>query len=483
MSCAFGFPARRGLSVKTTAISERSTQRADHRPQTCVSLCRLYAFTMQWKITPYNLNMTTLQWSVRGLRAALDGGDLAPMELARQALARANGNAGRNTYLWRDAEWTLAEAERAAQARPWSALSGLPISVKDCFDLAGAPTSCGVRFYQEHNGRAAADSWLVARLRALGAVITGKTHLHPLAYGITGENEEFGDCVQPGNPASLTGGSSSGAAASVLEGSAVAAIGTDTGGSVRCPASLCRLAGYRASLGRGDWAGAGHLAQSFDTMGWLFRDLEDAPLLSAPFASEHVAPRAPFTRFSVIDAAFLYDCEPEIVEALERFARELEALGLRRSHFDATAWTGAFDIFAPIQAWEAARIHAGFHDRFAPLLRERMEWGARITDHEIQALRLRHAAFRAAVDALLGEHELLVLPATPVTRFVAGADQSQTRARVLRYTTPFSLAGVPVVTVPAAAAGMQLAAARNADEQLLSLAGCIGFTRRTAAPR
>ena len=78
-----------------------------------------------------------------------------------------------------------------------AALWGLPISVKDCFDLAGAPTSCGVHFYRDLNGIAARDSWLVEQLRAAGAVIIGKTHLHPLAYGITGENPEFGDCVQP----------------------------------------------------------------------------------------------------------------------------------------------------------------------------------------------------------------------------------------------------------------------------------------------
>ena len=72
--------------------------------------------------------------------------------------------------------------------------------MKDCFDLAGAPTSCGVHFYRELNGNAARDSWLVEQLRAAGAVIIGKTHLHPLAYGITGENPEFGDCLQPGNP-------------------------------------------------------------------------------------------------------------------------------------------------------------------------------------------------------------------------------------------------------------------------------------------
>ena len=186
-----------------------------------------------------------------------------------------------------------------------SALWGLPVSVKDCFDLAGAPTTCGVHFYRDLNGTATRDSWLVEQLRATGAVITGKTHLHPLAYGITGENPEYGDCVQPGNPGALTGGSSSGACASVLEGSAVAAIGTDTGGSIRVPAALCGLAGYRSTIGGGNWRGGAHLAKSFDTMGWLFRDLQDAPLLAAPFADTGGtgAQTGRFTRFAFLKAA------------------------------------------------------------------------------------------------------------------------------------------------------------------------------------
>ena len=427
-----------------------------------------------------------MPWTVRELRTALATGAVRPTELAREGLSRANSNAGRNTYLWRDEAWTMAEAARA-EAMPQgaggpfgdgrTALWGLPISVKDCFDLAGSPTSCGVKFYREVNGIAARDSWLVERLRAMGAVITGKTHLHPLAYGITGENPEFGDCVQPRDAGALTGGSSSGAAASVQEGSAVAAIGTDTGGSVRAPAALCGLAGYRASLGRGDWRGAGHLAESFDTMGWLFRDLEDAPLLGEIFASGAVAKPAP-TRFAVIDEAFLHDCEPEIVESLERTARELEALGLRRSVFDATWWAVAFEIFAPIQAWEAARIHAGHFDRIEEGIRKRLEWGAGISSEDLKSLRFRHAEFRARVDNLLAEHELLLLPATPNARLAAGTDHGETRARILRYTTPFSLAGVPVVTIPSRPGGMQLAAARENDEALLELAARIGAARK-----
>jgi Asp-tRNA(Asn)/Glu-tRNA(Gln) amidotransferase A subunit family amidase len=422
--------------------------------------------------------MDTARWTVRALRTALANGTVRPTDLALQALARSSQNTGHNTYLWQDSDWTLSEAARA-EAVPrgvggpfgdgHGALWGLPISVKDCFDLIGAPTSCGVHFYRDFDGKAAKDSWLVERLRAAGAVITGKTHLHPLAYGITGENPEFGDCLQPRDATALTGGSSSGAAASVQEGSAVIAIGTDTGGSIRAPAALCGLAGYRATLGCGDWGGGAHLAESFDTMGCLFRDLQDAPLLAGLFAAEPATQLGDYTRFAVVEDSFFHDCEPEILSGLERTVHALEALGLHSSRIDAGWWADSFEIFAPIQAWEAARIHAGHFDRFEPSIRERLAWGASIGASEIAGLRQRHEAFRERVDALLAAHDLLLLPAAPVARLAAGADHSKTRARLLRYTTPFSLAGVPVVTIPCAVGGMQLAAARGCDEALLHL--------------
>lgn len=437
----------------------------------------------------YNCLMTAPDWNLRALRCALADGKTTPSELAGLALSRSNGNAGRNTYLWQDRTWTRSEAASAeafprGEGGPFgdgrSALWGLPISVKDCFDLAGAPTTIGVRFYAEMNGKARRDSWLVEQLRAAGAVIVGKTHVHPHTYGITGENPEFGDCVLPGDPGALTGGSSSGAVASVLEGSAVAAIGTDTGGSVRAPAALGRLAGYRATLGRGNWRGGAHLAESFDTLGWLFRDLEDAPHLAAPYAPANAAPARRLRRFAVVSADFLHDCEPEIVANLEKTARELELLGLERRTFDAGWWTESSEIFLAIQGWEAARTHAGNFDRIQPEIRKRLEWGASIAPDEISALRHRHDEFRERIDELFATHELLLLPAIPVARLALGADHSQTRPRLIRYTAPFSLAGAPTVTIPCAQGGMQLAAARDGDESLLQLAAQLGALRKSA---
>ncbi len=429
--------------------------------------------------------------SIRALRSALANGLTQPTRLANYALANSNHNPGHNTYLWQDAEWTRAEAARV-EAMPVSeggpfgdgrdTLWGLPVSVKDCFDLAGAPTTCGVRFYRDRNGIARRDSWIVERLRAVGAVITGKTHLHPLAYGITGENPEFGDCLQPGKEGALTGGSSSGACASVLEGSAVAALGTDTGGSIRVPAALCGLAGYRASLGRGDWRGGAHLAESFDTMGWLFQDLEEAPLLGNFFACREPAYTPALTRFATVEESFLHDCEPKIISNYRKTIAEMESLGLKAMAIDVAWWSQSSDIFAPIQAWEAAGLHALHFDNFEESIRERLEWGSRITPSEITELRRGHAEFRARMDDLFAKHELVLLPAAPVARLEAGTNHSNTRKRLLRYTTPFSLAGVPAVTIPCPAGGMQMAAARDNDEALLQVAALIGARRKLSAP-
>ena len=410
--------------------------------------------------------------------------------MTAKAVANSNSNAGANTYLWQDAAWTVDEARRVAtlddgDARGDAPLKGIPISVKDCFDLGGAPTSCGTIVYRDLNVVVARDSWLVERLRAAGAVIVGKTHLHALAYGITGENEDFGDCLQPGDAGALTGGSSSGAAASVMEGSAMAAIGTDTGGSVRAPAALCGLAGYRASLGRGDWRGGAHLAPSFDTMGWLFRELEDGPLLGALLGNVDVAYEAPAQTFAVVSDAFLADCEPEVVASLRQCQAELEALGLTATTVDVPWWSDSVDVFAPIQASEAAEIHRGHFAEVDAAIRQRLEWGAGLGVSAVAALRQRHEAFRERMDVLLAEHELLLMPAIPVTRLQAGADHSQTRTRLLRYTTPVSLAGMPAVTIPFSrggrkAGGMQLVAAREDDARLLALGARVGAARRAA---
>src|SRR6201993_522184 len=134
-----------------------------------------------------------------------------PERVADQALARVNTNASRNSYLTVDEAWTRDQAARLAKRHTDAdkPLYGLPIALKDCFDLEGFVTTAGSRFYARRNAPACEDSWVSAQLKAAGAVITGKTHMQMLAYGITGENRDYGDCLQPEAPTRLTGGSSS----------------------------------------------------------------------------------------------------------------------------------------------------------------------------------------------------------------------------------------------------------------------------------
>jgi aspartyl-tRNA(Asn)/glutamyl-tRNA(Gln) amidotransferase subunit A len=440
-------------------------------------------------LQPFNSAKTT--------RASLDRREITPYALAEQGLARANSNAGHNVYLAIDPERTLRVAQALPgqfSAGPKPLLYGLPVSLKDCFDLAGFPTTCGSPFYATRNGVAREDSAVANRLREQGALIIGKTHMHPLAYGITGENPDYGDCLQPHDPHLLTGGSSSGAAASVQEGSVVAAIGTDTGGSIRVPAALCGLVGYRASIDlaqqRGLWRGSVHLAPSFDTLGWLFNDLRDAPLLAEALFGLEAPPAAKtktHVRIARVPPEFLHDCEQSVLDSFTQWQQRLRELGAEVVPFDSAFWEEATAIYAPIQAHEAAAIHAaatgGDFSHFERSIAERLSWGASISAAELEQLRRRHAAFRDRMDALLYEHDFLIAPCAPVSRLVAGADHSNTRRAILRHTTPESLAGVPVVTLPAeGGAGVQLVAARGADASLLAYSAELGPAVGALAP-
>jgi aspartyl-tRNA(Asn)/glutamyl-tRNA(Gln) amidotransferase subunit A len=353
-------------------------------------------------------------------------------------------------------------------------LAGIPISIKDCFDVSGYPTSIGSRFYREKSGICRTDSAVARQVRSAGAVITGKTHLNQLAYGLTGENRDFGNCLQPANPGWLTGGSSSGAAASILEGSAMCAIGTDTGGSIRFPASLCGLCGFRASLGVGSWDGGHHLAESFDTIGFLFRHLEDAMLLGEALLDlprPKTAPR--LQKIGLVDGNFLRDAEEEVLGGVEAWGRALDKQGFTMEKFSPLDWEEAIEIFRPIQASEAARYHAGNFHQFEPEIRQRLESGASLEPSELEALQERQALFVTRMQELFSSYDLLLLPIAPISRLENGADNSPARDRVLRYTTPVSVAGLPCLALPNRVGGSQLVGPHGSDRALLRCAAML----------
>ena len=427
-------------------------------------------------------------WMIDELRRKLDDGADA-IGIAVHFAERANGNASRNTYLHFDRDEILLQAKALpgrfpdAAARP--PLYGMPVSIKDCFDVAGTRTTFGSRFYERTSDVASADSAMAQRVRDAGCVITGKTHLQALAYGITGENSEYGDCVQPRDASLLTGGSSSGAVASVQEGSAVAAIGTDTGGSIRVPAALCGLVGYRTSQSIAStwwpevWSGARHLAQSFDTPGVLFRDARDLSVLAAAIFDVHPAAPPPAARVGCVAESSLAGCDAEVLATLRQYKERWLQAGAEVEEFDASAWEGSVAIFSGIQAHEAAAIHSGHYDEFEPGVTARLKWGASLTGKEVADLRTSLTAFRQRMAHLTDRFDVLMLPCAPMSRLVAGEDNTAVRPTVLRYTTPFSLAGLPAVSLPGEkfgggfGTGVQIAAAVGEDAKLIALVGSL----------
>jgi Asp-tRNA(Asn)/Glu-tRNA(Gln) amidotransferase A subunit family amidase len=410
-----------------------------------------------------------IQLPITDIRQRILEGEVTVRELATIALEQANSSPARNTYVSIDE----ADIERQLSSPiPGTAqaqlLRGIPISVKDCFDVRGYRTSVGSKYYLEASGIKAEDSALVKRLRAMGATIIGKTHLHQLAFGLTGESEDFGNCVQYDRPNRLTGGSSSGAAASVLEGSAMAAIGTDTGGSIRFPSSLCSLFGYRASLGTSSWVGGHHLSESFDTIGFLCRHLKDVQLLGKAILDIPIEPDAGGTIRIGLSPTFSADAEPEIIAGLKKWKQRFSKCEFET--FNADVFAESLEIFRAIEAYEAAGYHAGHFDEFERPIADRLHWGSSLSEDQVKELHRRRSASKQQIDTLFDQFDFLLLPTAPVSLLENGRDHNPIRDSVLRYTTPASIGGLPSLALPNLIGGCQLLGPAGGDAKLLAFA-------------
>jgi len=228
------------------------------------------------------------------------------------------------------------------------------------------------------------------------------------------------------------------------------------------------------------WRGGYHLAGSFDTLGWLYRDLRDGPLLGhalfdLPIAA---APAIDGLRIGMPDSSLIEDCDADVLATLQAWRSKFQELGARAENFEARFWSEAMPIYAPIQASEAAALHAGYFEHFEPTIAERLAWGASIEPAELVQLHHRLGEFRASTYALFESFDYLLFPCAPMASIAAGADHSATRPRILHYTAPISLAGLPVVVLPmlragAPAGGIQLIGPMGSDAALLALSASL----------
>ncbi len=339
-------------------------------------------------------------------------------------------------------------------------LSGVPVVVKDLFDVRGEVTGCSSRVMIEklaaERGPARTDAALVQFFRELGATISGRSQMNEFAYGIDGRNQYSGDCPHPLDSTRIPGGSSSGSAWAVASGVSPIGLGTDTGGSIRLPAALCGIYGFRTSPEE-DWTrGAFPLAPSFDTVGWFTADATDMNLLISTFfapTDKRDASSSPGRVATILPPGVELDSEMRLLWA--HIGANLERVGVDsvdEEKSDDLLGDRLLDAYNVIGSSEAYEAHSHWLDRFrgdyTDAVWKLIDRGRRWSADRRAAAEETLTEVRAYFDAVLENYDCIVLPATPLVTPKTAAADAEFRAQVLRLNAPGSLAGLPAIALP-----------------------------------
>ena len=336
-------------------------------------------------------------------------------------------------------------AYKQGNARP---LEGLTLAVKDLFDTEGVRTTYGSSLFAGHVPNA--DAWAVRRAREAGAIVVGKTLTHEFAWGITSINPHFPPCRNPHDPERVPGGSSGGSAVALALGQAALALGTDTGGSIRIPASFCGISGLKPTFGRLSTDGVFPLARSLDHAGPMARTPADVRLFYEALVGERGRTQ-PVARIAVCPDLHVRALEPGIQRAFDTAVAALEA-ELVELPFDA-APERLYPTYASVQNAEAALTHAQLfpaqRDAYGPDVAGRIDFARGVTLDEYAKAIAERERIRSAFSHLFAFADLLITPiaAVPPERIDQPTNQ-QFRDGVLPYTVAQDLAGLPACAVP-----------------------------------
>ncbi|GAB4180546.1 MAG: amidase [Thalassobaculales bacterium] len=367
--------------------------------------------------------------TIASAAAALAAGRTTSRALVEAALARAEAGEGPRAFLKLHRDAALAAAEASDTLRRHaivpSPLAGLPVSIKDLFDIAGEPTPAGSRVLADAPP-ATADAVAVARLRAAGAIVIGRTNMSEFAYSGVGYNPHHGTPLAPWDRATgrVPGGSSSGAAVSVADGMAFMGLGTDTGGSVRIPAALCGIAGFKPTARRVPQEGCFPLSPSLDSIGPLAASLACCALTDAVLAGEApvVPPALPVAglRLLVPTTTLLDGLSPAVAAAFAQALSRLSGLGARIVEAPLPALGLIAEInrlggFAAAESYHhhralLARAGNGYDQRVRARILRGAEQSA-VDYLEIVALRRR---LIAEVEGLLAPFDAFIGPTCPI---------------------------------------------------------------------
>jgi len=442
-----------------------------------------------------------LEASLSGVAAALRNREVSSQELVEEALRRhATVGEHHGAYKHFDAAGARAAAEGAdemlAEGRA-GPFCGIPISVKDLYGARGLPTFAGTARRLPDSWEA--DGWLVARLRAQGALVVGKTHTVELAYGAVGINPHWGTPRNPWDADAhrVPGGSSCGAGVSLWEGSALLALGSDTGGSIRIPASMTGAVGHKTTKGRWPTSGVVPLSSTLDTVGALTRSVEDSayfgaagdPSLADPaaFLSDLRASNTSGLRVAIPRCGIWDDCQADIADVLHGALSQLASTGWAMSEAEGGLLDEAQHLYmhggiagAECKAFLEADL-PGWMEILHPTVGLRLAGAPAMTSELYAESRAHRDRMVHAAGSLFQEADFLALPTAIITPpTVAELDDHeaylQANSAALRPTCPVSMLGLCAVTIPVGLdaqgmpVGLQLVAPGGADERLLGAA-------------
>ena len=349
-----------------------------------------------------------------------------------------------------------------------SPLYGIPIALKDLYETAGTLTTAGTPFFKDTIPQK--DAQVVEKLKAAGAFLVGKTNTHEIALGVTGVNPHYGAVRNPWDATRISGGSSSGSAAAVASGMCLAALGTDTGGSIRIPASLCGVVGLKPTFGRISLRGIHPLSWNLDHAGPLTRSVQDAALLLQVLAGYDpldpasadvpvddylagVAAGVRGFRVALAGGDYIAESDPEVLAAYHQAAGVFEALGAQVEKVDVEFMRQAALANSQMTQADAAAVHRERISQqpamFGEDVRQRLQTGAALSATEYILARRIQSETRRRLEQLFNAYDILLTPATPIAApLIAGTDAIEQSRRLTRFTSTFNLAGLPALALP-----------------------------------
>lgn len=440
--------------------------------------------------------MKTPPNSLREAAALIARRELSPVELTRTCLDRIGaGNDSVRAFIAVMADAALGDAKRAeeqiARGVYLGPLHGIPVSVKDLVDVAGTPTTSGSRVPPRH---ATHDAPVVANLRRAGAVIIGKTNLHEFAFGTTGDETAFGAIRNPIDRTRSAGGSSSGAAAALVERMCYGSVGTDTGGSVRIPAAACGVVGLKPTHGEVSADDVVPLSATLDHVGPLGLTVDDVDVMLQAMRDGKaldVTETKPTALWLGVPVDYFFDkLDAGVRQSFQSARATLERGGHSVTDVTVSHARHTPDVYLhislPEAAWYHAPLLAAHADKYSPGVRLRLEMGRTVLAEDY--LRAMHArtVLRRAVDRALEGLDALMLPTLPIAAPPLGAasvdvdgSKEPVRAMMLRLTQLFDITGHPAVAIPCGRGAeglphsLQLVGHRGHTDELLGVAAIV----------